>query len=65
MSEENKGKKSMMVRFLKWPIAIAGTAFLIAWTGGMFHDKTAAGKLDPLHRGSMSSVRLPRKKACI
>ena len=36
----------MMMRFLKWPVAIAGMAFLIAWTGGMFHAKTAAGKLD-------------------
>jgi RND family efflux transporter MFP subunit len=46
MSEKKKGKGSMMMRFLKWPVSIMALALMIAWTGGVFHAKTAAGKLD-------------------
>jgi membrane fusion protein, multidrug efflux system len=46
MSERKYGIGSKVLRFLKWPIAIAGLALMIAWTGGMFHAKTEAGKLD-------------------
>ncbi len=35
-----------LLRVVKWPIAIAGLALMIAWTGGMFHTKVAAGKLE-------------------
>jgi len=34
------------MRFLKWPVSIAGLVLLIAWTGGVFHAKTSAGKLE-------------------
>jgi len=44
MSGKRKGIH--IVRYVKWPIAIVGLALMIAWTGGMFHTKTAAGKLD-------------------
>ena len=46
MSENKKGKGSRMIRFLKWPVSIAGLVLMIAWTGGVFHAKTAAGKLE-------------------
>ena len=46
MSEKKKGKGSRVIRFLKWPVSIVGLVLLIAWTGGAFHAKTAAGKLD-------------------
>jgi RND family efflux transporter MFP subunit len=46
MSEKGKGKGSIMMRFLKWPISIVGLTLMIAWTGGVFHEKTAAGKLE-------------------
>jgi len=46
MTEKEKGKGSRMMGFLKWPVSIVGLALMIAWTGGMFHAKTAAGKLD-------------------
>lgn len=35
-----------MIRFLKWPVSIVGLVLMIAWTGGVFHAKTAAGKLE-------------------
>jgi RND family efflux transporter MFP subunit len=44
MSEKRKGSRVM--RFLKWPVSIAGLVLMIAWTGGAFHVKTAAGKLE-------------------
>ena len=46
MSEKKKGQGSRAIRFLKWPVSIVGLALLIAWTGGVFHAKTAAGKLE-------------------
>jgi RND family efflux transporter MFP subunit len=46
MSEKKKRQGSRAIRFLKWPIAIAGVALMIAWTGGVFHAKTAAEKLE-------------------
>ena len=46
MSENKKGKGSRLIRFLKWPVSIVGLVLMIAWTGGVFHVKTAAGKLE-------------------
>mgnify|MGYP003572794091 CR=1 FL=1 len=46
MSEQKKGKGHRVIRFLKWPVSIVGLVLLIAWTGGVFHEKTAAGKLE-------------------
>jgi len=46
MSEKGKGMGSKVMGFLKWPVSIMGLVLMIAWTGGMFHAKTAAGKLE-------------------
>jgi RND family efflux transporter MFP subunit len=46
MSEKGKGIGSKVMGFLRWPVSIAGLVLMIAWTGGMFHAKTAAGKLE-------------------
>jgi len=46
MSEKKKGNGHKVIRFLKWPFSIVGLVLLIAWTGGVFHEKTAAGKLE-------------------
>ncbi len=46
MADKQKRKAANVLKIIKWPIAIVGLALMIAWTGGMFHAKTAAGKLD-------------------
>ena len=46
MSGKKKGKGSRIIGFLKWPVSIVGLVLMIAWTGGVFHAKTAAGKLE-------------------
>ena len=46
MSEQKKGQGTRVIRFFKWPVSIVGLVLMIAWTGGVFHEKTAAGKLD-------------------
>jgi len=35
-----------MIGILKWPVSLVGLVLMIAWTGGAFHAKTAAGKLE-------------------
>ena len=46
MSAKKKGIGSKILQIIKWPIAVIGLALMIAWTGGMFQVKTAAGKLE-------------------
>jgi len=46
MSAQKKGIGMKILQVIKWPIAIAGLALMIAGTGGMFHAKVAAGKLE-------------------
>jgi len=46
MTVKKKGIGMKILLVIKWPVAIAGLALMIAWTGGMFHAKTAAGKLE-------------------
>ena len=46
MTVQKKGIGMKILRFIKWPIAIAGLALMIAWTGGMFQAKVVAGKLE-------------------
>ncbi len=46
MTAQKKGIGMRILQVIKWPIAVAGLALMIAWTGGMFHAKVAAGKLE-------------------
>jgi membrane fusion protein (multidrug efflux system) len=46
MTVQKKGIGMKVLQIIKWPIAIAGLALMIAWTGGMFHTKVAASKLE-------------------
>ena len=46
MSEKKRRKGSRIIGVLKWPVSIVGLVLMIAWTGGAFHAKTAAGKLE-------------------
>jgi len=46
MTAQKKGIGMKILQVIKWPIAVAGLALMIAWTGGLFHAKVTAGKLE-------------------
>ena len=45
MTEKQSSKGSVLLRIVKWTMAVAGLILMIAWTGGAFHAKVQAGKL--------------------
>ena len=45
MTEKQSSKGSVLLKIVKWTVAVAGLVLMIAWTGGTFHAKVQAGKL--------------------
>ena len=57
MTEKQSTKGSVLFKVVKWTVAVGGLVLMIAWTGGAFHAKVQAGKLDvaagkPLPQGA-------------
>ncbi len=46
MVEKQSSKGSVFLKIVKWAVAVGGLVLMIAWTGGAFHAKVQAGKLD-------------------
>jgi len=68
MSEKKSSKGSVLLKILKWSVAIAGLVLMIAFTGGAFHPKVQAGKLptkpgQPLQEGAKTYTVNPKKVA--
>lgn len=45
MTEKQSSKGSVLLKMVKWTVALGGLVLMIAWTGGFFHAKVQAGKL--------------------
>lgn len=45
MTAKQSSKGSVLLKLMKWTVAVAGLVLMIAWTGGAFHAKVQAGKL--------------------
>ena len=46
MTEKQSSKGNVLLKMVKWVVAVGGLVLMIAWTGGAFHTKVQAGKLD-------------------
>ncbi|MCG6911585.1 MAG: efflux RND transporter periplasmic adaptor subunit [Deltaproteobacteria bacterium] len=45
MTEKQSSIGGVMLKIIKWAVAVAALVLMIAWTGGTFHTKVQAGKL--------------------
>ena len=45
MTAKQSSKGSVLLKIMKWVVAVAGLVLMIAWTGGAFNTKVQAGKL--------------------
>lgn len=57
MTEKQSSPSSVLLKIVKWAVGVGGLVLMIAWTGGAFHAKVQAGKLDvaagkPLPQGA-------------
>lgn len=57
MTGEKSSNGSVWLKIVKWTVAVCGLVLMIAWTGGFFHAKVRAGKLEvaagkPLPQGA-------------
>jgi len=57
MTEKQSSKNSVLFKIAKWTVAVCGLVLMIAFTGGAFHTKVQADKLDvaagkPLPQGA-------------
>jgi RND family efflux transporter MFP subunit len=46
MTEKQSSRGSVLLKIVKWTMAVGGLVLMIAWTGGAFNTKVQAGKLD-------------------